>query len=321
MRNIDHIFPRLSRSFGRGDMYSGKGAAKVELDGWRLGEPILTIRCLLVTAVLASTACASAAPSVAVTLPVAPPLTTSPGSNGLAVSKAVFRLLCPSHNRSGTAFADQSGLLLTAYHVIQDCPANDLEARSADGRVIKVSTAIWNVALDVAALTPTVPLSGPRLQLSTRPQLDFGIQVSTWGFPEGYLGANPLLSVGYLAGEQPVPVPGGIVTHWVINAAFNAGNSGGPVFDLEDGTVIGIVDTKLAPIPQPIIDAIKVMTKNPNGVQYPAVGADGKPMNLSEAQIVAAVLDYLHSQTQLGIGTAIKSGDVTAFLKANKPPT
>ena len=61
-----------------------------------------------------------------------------------------------------------------------------------------------------------------------------------------------LQATGCCAFEAAVlnfPQPSGTtINRWCVNAASNSGNSGGPLLDIENGEVIGVVSSKLAPI-------------------------------------------------------------------------
>src|SRR5207253_2024525 len=120
-----------------------------------------------------------------------------------------------------------------------------------------------------------------------------------------------LLTVGDIAGIDHVQVAEKkFQTRLIVNAAFNAGNSGGPIINVEDGSVVGIVVSKLAPVPTEIEDALQALHDNKYGMMYNGHKADGTEVQLSEAQVVAGVLNYLRSQTQLVIGQAITADDI-----------
>jgi len=104
---------------------------------------------------------------------------------------------------------------------------------------------------DISVLKPAVTITGTPLSISSREDFTVGTQVSTWGFPGGYFGVSPMLSVGYLSGIDGIRTASGtVIRQWVVNAAFNSGNSGGPLLHIETGEVIGVVSSKLAPINQ-----------------------------------------------------------------------
>ncbi|MCX5834740.1 MAG: trypsin-like peptidase domain-containing protein [Deltaproteobacteria bacterium] len=143
-------------------------------------------------------------------------------------------------------------------------------------------------------------------------------QVSTWGYPAGYNGLAPLLSSGYLSGTDNIPGPSGKpVTRLVVNAAFNSGNSGGPLVEIDGNRVIGVVASKLAPLPPYIEKALKALKEAKYGLMFTKTKEDGTKEGVSEAQVTEEILQYLRSQTQLVIGHAVLVKDLRSFLKAN----
>jgi hypothetical protein len=146
-----------------------------------------------------------------------------------------------------------------------------------------------------------------------------GAQVSTWGFPYGYHGVHPMLSVGYLSGRDVITMPSGkTIECFVVNAAFNSGNSGGPLIDIESGAVIGIVASKLAPLPPYIESALKALKNDKTISAFKVTKSDGTTENISNSQLLEQVLQYLRSQVQLVIGHAVLAGDMNTFLKKHK---
>lgn len=253
-----------------------------------------------------------------VALPTGAPVQTdSAGLVATAAQRGVFRVICKPTSFGGTGFLHRSGSVITAAHVVAGCPASDLVLVSAGGRTIDVASVAADEAKDLALLRPKASAPGSPLAIAASSGPGLGAQVSTWGYPGGYDGLVPLLSVGYFAGVQDFPLPsGGSIRRWVINAAFNGGNSGGPVFSVEDGRVIGVVSSKLAPLPKFIESILKALEEQKFGLQYPATRADGTSVTLSEGQLVGAVLQYLRSQVQLVIGYAVTTSDLNAFLVA-----
>lgn len=123
------------------------------------------------------------------------------------------------------------------------------------------------------------------------------------------------MTLGYIGGASQLE-KNGPARLW-INGAINSGNSGGPLVLTETGEVIGVVVSKLAPVPPEIVSALDAMSSQRSGVVYNERMADGTTVNLSEAQVIAAVLQYLRGQTQLVIGMAVMPGDIAAFLRAH----
>lgn len=253
-------------------------------------------------------------------VPVAAPIDTdSAGKGGEIAQSSVVRVICPKDNSSGTGFLHKSGRIISAHHVVSGC--SEILVMDPKATTMKASLLAGNMDLDLAILSIESGIKAKALPISTRDgkQLAVGTQVSTWGFPGGYAGFSPILSVGYLSGLQAVKTKSGrIVTQWIVNAAFNRGNSGGPVIHIETGEVIGVVSSKLAPISQTAATALEVLSKQKSGFMYDATLPDGSKTSFSEGQVVAMVLDELRKQVQLVIGQAVLLEDLRNFLKENK---
>jgi S1-C subfamily serine protease len=236
-------------------------------------------------------------------------------SAGLAMP-SVVRVICPQRDSGGTGFAHKSGVLITAAHVVAGCDLADLKIVVPSGELLSVASVVVEPSIDLAILRPVGELLGPTLPISLRDGLQIGDQLITWGHPAGYRGRGPLLTVGYLAGVD-APGPPGSPTQMVVNAAFNSGNSGGPVARVEDGTVVGVVSSKLAPLPPTIESAIEALSNSKSGFQYQASRANGEKESWSEAKVVSEVLKHLRAQTQLVIGYAVPLPQLRKFLEVN----
>ncbi|MCH8010615.1 MAG: trypsin-like peptidase domain-containing protein [Candidatus Marinimicrobia bacterium] len=251
---------------------------------------------------------------------VSAPITTdTSGKMGIVAQSSVLRVICQSTKMGGTGFLHKSGVVITAAHVVLNCDNNDLLLVTSSGDQIGVNSVSKDENKDLAILWPEKPLQGPTLQISSSSSIEVGSQITTWGFPSGYNSLSPLLTVGYLSGIDQIKTPSGVlINRWVVNAAFNSGNSGGPVLDLEDGSVIGVVSSKLAPIPPYIESALEALSKQTSGFVYTKTLPDGSTEQISEGKIIAEVLLYLRSQTQLVLGHAVTSIDLISFLNDNK---
>jgi S1-C subfamily serine protease len=243
--------------------------------------------------------------------------TDSAGKLGDVATHAVIRLLCPERNEVGTGFLHKSGNLITADHVVRGCSAPMMVM--PNGSLSPVTTIALDQDHDLALVKPSQPITAKPLEISTTEEIKIGTQVSTWGFPGGYFGLSPMLSVGYLAGIDAIRVPSGkIVRQWVVNAAFNGGNSGGPLIQIETGAVFGVVSSKLAPISQETAQILQALANSGTGIMYSGTTADGTAVQWTEGQLVGRVLNELRRQVQLVIGKAVLREDLIAFLKANK---
>lgn len=247
-----------------------------------------------------------------------PMTTTQYGKGSGIIAQSTFRIMVLSKNISGTAFIHKSGKIITAAHIVENCLARDIILVGTDGQSYKITKIVSDSDYDLALLTPEKEIKRPPLEISSNDNFPIGMPVSTWGFPAGYKGVIPLLSVGYLAGVEVIPIsPAKLTKRWIINAAFNQGNSGGPLIDITDGTVIGVVVSKLAPMPPKIEQELEVLKNQKYGFIYEKTNPDGTKERISEGQIIADILQYLRSQTQLVIGQTVILGDVKEFLKKN----
>lgn len=255
-----------------------------------------------------------------ISLPVAAAVDTDTlGRGGDIAIQSVFRIIDRHADSMGTGFLHKSGNIITAEHVVP----SGLKpiVLLSDGSQFKARIIASDKDLDVAVLAPTGAFPGPTLlpplKIAKSSSINIGTQVSTWGFPGGYPGVNPMLSAGVLSAVIRQQLASGkSVQQWVVNAAFNSGNSGGPLLHIETGHVIGVVSSKLAPISPMAAAMLDALEKNPSGFNYTGQTPDG-PVSLSEAQIVARIMQELRSQVQLVIGMAVFLDDLRAFLESN----
>lgn len=252
-------------------------------------------------------------------IPTSTPMTTDlAGRGGNLAIPSVFRVRIPRLNIGGTAFLHKSGNAITAAHVVASCSPDDIQLIDYQGKKYTIEKIIKNEITDLAILGIKEDIKIPALEISTNENFSIGLQVSTWGFPGGYKGYPPLLLSGYLSGIEIFKMNGNIkIPRWVVNAAFNNGNSGGPLLDIENGKVIGVVSSKLAPLPEHIISALEALKSQRSGFVFTKTYEDGRKKNVSQAQVIEEVLQYLRSQTQLVIGYAVMIGDLKTFICSN----
>jgi len=238
------------------------------------------------------------------------------GEPGRTAIKAVYMILCPKIPSKGTGFLLENGCIITNEHVIRSCNADEVIARSPFNEMITFSKILTDEQRDLAILTPSKQLDGG-LVLNPGVELAVGTVVSTWGFPLGYNGPSPLLSVGYLAGFINYSTNSKSIKHLVVNGAFNPGNSGGPLFKSNDNKIIGIVVSKHAPISKYHESALEALAKNQSGVVFTATDENGNVKHFVESQIVADLLFYFRNLTQVMIGEAIYVSGLIELLNEN----
>ena len=113
--------------------------------------------------------------------------------------KSVYLVYCPPTGSKGTAFLVSGDRLVTCKHVIQGEDPKNIRLQSALGQVHMIKDKVEDPLRDLSLLTATDQL-GPGLTLHKSDLGRVGEHVWTWGYPLGYNGPPPLLSVGYLSG-------------------------------------------------------------------------------------------------------------------------
>jgi len=230
---------------------------------------------------------------------------------------SVFLIYCHKTQSKGTRFLIKSGYIITNWHVVKNCNAQEIIAISSEEKQIKFTQLITDENRDIAILFPEMELE-EGLEIDTQ-KVETETKVITWGYPLAYNGPAPILSVGYLAGfndyrkgdESPV------VQRYIINGALNPGNSGGPLFIDGDSKVVGVVVAKHAPITKFLLSSLEVLSKHKSGFQFTATNEKGEQISFSESQIVAMLLEHQRTMTQVMLGEAIVADELIAFIKEN----
>lgn len=141
---------------------------------------------------------------------------------------------------SGSGFIlSSNGYILTNYHVIQG--SSTITVTVYDGTEYPATAIGYDDTNDIALIK--VEAEGlPYATLGSSDALIVGDQVAAIGNPLGELTST--LTVGYIsAKERDVTTDGTIINMLQTDAAINAGNSGGPLFNMK-GEVVGIITAK-----------------------------------------------------------------------------
>lgn len=158
----------------------------------------------------------------------------------------------------GTGFVinAEEGLIGTAYHIFKDCPPRGLiviHSFFGDPNLQEASVINVNDDADVAILQ-TEPLELPSLPLGNYDDGLDGLEIAFIGFPlklNFHLTHKGIISgktrIRYREDTRPVDV-------FTINSFVNRGNSGGPLFLIEDDIkVIGVINARRALNVQPVM--------------------------------------------------------------------
>lgn len=242
------------------------------------------------------------------------------GDSGKSAIKSVYLVYCAKTSSKGSGFLLNNGYVITNEHVIRNCPISDVVLINSEGRRISITDIKYDNDRDLALLKPTDKLTNG-LFFGDDSNVSVGEIVWTWGFPLGYNGPAPLLSVGYLSGFKAYKKnqnSSELVKHLVVNGAFNSGNSGGPLFKNNSDKIIGTVVNKAIPLFTPFVkSAVDAFANNPSGVIFNGTDDKGKPLSMSESQVVAEIVKSLREMSQVMIGEAISVSELKRFLKEN----
>ena len=226
---------------------------------------------------------------------------------------AIYLVACPVSG-FGSGFLLDSGIIVTNAHVVGSCTEQNLFGISTSNEQVRFTRVIRDSDRDLALLVPTKKLSnGLKLSPSLHPEP--GTEVSTWGYPFGYNGISPLLSVGYVSGYREVTDNGKTTKYIVVNGAFNHGNSGGPLMVSQKNEVIGIVVLTFHFYPPALKNAINALAAQGSGFIYTVTTPGRQPEQMSEAQITAAILNEFYEKTQVMIGEAVSGTELAAMIK------
>lgn len=151
---------------------------------------------------------------------------------------------------SGSGFVVSNTQVATCNHVVEG--ASRLVVITSDGRQNQAVVTASDPDRDLAVLTCSGPLPQP-LTLGDASRVRDGDEIAVTGFPVVAkfldLGYEPAASTsrGTISASRRRELAPGVETEELqIDAAINAGNSGGPVYSSRDGTVVGVASSKLA---------------------------------------------------------------------------
>lgn len=162
--------------------------------------------------------------------------------------QAVRRFRTTEHGNGSGVYVDPRGFFLTNAHVIEDALA--VRVRLADGRELQVIDSAYDRTYDVAVIYTGSVEALPAVEIGDSSALRVGDWVFAVGYPR--VGDDVLsgtLTTGVVSGLNRLDVTAGNISPDVgliqIDAAINAGSSGGALFDMR-GKLVGIPTMKIA---------------------------------------------------------------------------
>ncbi|MGZ3697988.1 MAG: trypsin-like peptidase domain-containing protein, partial [Bdellovibrionota bacterium] len=159
-----------------------------------------------------------------------------------------------AHTGTGFLVDRKRGWLLTNAHVSRRSPSQ-MQAMWKDGTELPAHLVYSDPLLDVSiiAVNPEkLPTLAEAATLDCAGEPQIGLSVGAFGNPQGEYFRG---SRGIVSGSTVVGTYFGEYLH--VDSAINHGNSGGPIFELEHGNVIGIV-TSLKPNSQGMGYALRI---------------------------------------------------------------
>jgi serine protease Do len=190
----------------------------------------------------------------------------------------------PSNQLRGTGFAIADGTIIaTNYHVVD----LELDLNSKQQLVVFIGSGQKNVATpaEIIATDPAhdlallkIKVNVPPLALDTPQRIDDGTNVAFTGFPIGaVLGLYPATHRGMIAAYTPVATPSVNASKisiamlkrlkepyfvYQLDATAYPGNSGSPVYDLDNGSVVAIINKVF------VQQTKEAAITNPSGITY-----------------------------------------------------
>jgi S1-C subfamily serine protease len=211
----------------------------------------------------------------------------------------------------GTGFLINSGYVITALHVVKGYP--EILAITSSKERIKLDLVKKDDKSDLALLKPEKRwCEGIDVRSVAEPHM--GSLVFTLGYPLGYICGDPILSVGFLSN---VVLDESGVEYLVVNAAFNVGNSGGPLIN-EDGLFLGVVKAK-GILRSPLLKlADKIMEKPGVELVYSSIKVGELEWEITLSKIIRALMKWIEDNIQTNIGYAISGKHVVEITKELK---
>lgn len=202
----------------------------------------------------------------------------------------------------GTGFiCSPEGLVITAYHVVKETKGKIFVTRFDKTRQIRYEAKM--LKYDISSDTAILSIDDKNLdflELGDYSTKDEGEEIGFIGFPLNFL--IPLIHKGTIAAKVKTPFqPNSLsMNMFIINSFVNPGNSGGPVFCLSSGKVIGLINSRLLVSSQKEQEFMKI----PEGYQSVLKIGNVDPILLA-VESYNKNLAYIGEVAQVGIGISV----------------
>lgn len=233
------------------------------------------------------------------------------------VAKATVKIECEGTNFSGSGFHFiRKDIIITNYHVIKSVDNNNIFALTESRERVKLKLLKYSNEdeYDYAILQCEENFKGERevlLPLTSSPTRS--MQICFSGFPHGI--NDLIVQKGYVS--APFKDKG-----FYIDASVNGGNSGGPIVELEEGKVIGIITKRRFLVPQDL----EQLNKNLKAIHKHFQQMGGRSGVIisgvdfgSFAKLMSEILDILQNiiglNSNTGIGVGYKIDFVNEVVK------
>ncbi|WP_158542273.1 trypsin-like peptidase domain-containing protein [Lujinxingia litoralis] len=211
----------------------------------------------------------------------------------------------PSRGQGSGFIVDESGLIVTNWHVVSD--AQTIQVSLASGDVLSAQLIGADPATDLALLRVSAPFALPAVRLGTASDIEPGQWVVAIGSP---FGLEHSVTVGVLSATGRALGMGPYDNFLQTDASINPGNSGGPLFNL-NGEVVGVNTAIIRggqgigfAVPVDVVTEILDQLRDPGYVSRGFIGAGVQ--ELSEALATT-------------FNVAPRSGALVRSVEANSP--
>lgn len=164
-----------------------------------------------------------------------------------------------------------------------------------NAKIVRVTVVMRDESRDLALLRTETPLKSSPLRLRSANSTQEGMSVAFTGFPIGaVLGLHPVTHRGMISAKTPIAIPQtspkgldpkmikrlrGSFEVFQLDATAYPGNSGSPLYDPENGEVVGIVSSVF------VKSSKEKALSDPSGITY-AIPADFAIRMLKKAGLI-----------------------------------